>query len=243
MTTTPFIVEVEAKAVDLLCLFCRTGDTEKEGALFNSQYSGRGKDEGARERERNRKGGRGSERASEKVAAVEGDLPCRMIERGGEEAELHQMKWGENNSGINQAWPKGGCSFFLPSLCGSKRRGVNEELESWDERTTGHYPIMSESNSSAACMADQVSCVFVIFVLFLKRAAFSLFYRRWALPRGKFENERVRASTSPDASKRQLYEAARTTVQGPERTELIKTKHCLQCLIFRPSFRGPVTTQ
>lgn len=92
MTTTPFIVEVEAKAVDLLCLFCRTGDTEKEGALFNSQYSGRGKDEGARERERNRKGGRGSERASEKVAALEGDLPCRMIERGGEEAELHQMK-------------------------------------------------------------------------------------------------------------------------------------------------------
>lgn len=161
MTTTPFIVEVEAKAVDLLCLFCRTGIQKRRGHFLTRSTA----DE-VKMRERERETEREGEGVSEKVAAVEGDLPCRMIERGGEEAELHQMKWGENNSGINQAWPKGGCSFFLPSLCGSKRRGVNEELESWDERTTGHYPIMSESNSSAACMADQVSCVFVIFVLF-----------------------------------------------------------------------------
>lgn len=91
------------------------------------------------------------------------------------------------------------------------------------------------------------SVVFLSYLCCFETGSIFLFYRCRALPRGKFENvasvERVRASTLPDASKRQLYEAARTTVQGPERTELIKTKHCLQCLIFRPSFRGPVTTQ
>lgn len=58
-------MEVEAKAVDLLCL-CRMGDTEEEGGtLPNLQYSGGGKDEGVRER--NRKGGRKRERVSERA--------------------------------------------------------------------------------------------------------------------------------------------------------------------------------
>lgn len=67
----------------------QNGGYRRGGGTFpNLQYSGGGKEEGVRER--NRKGGRKRERVSEKV--VEGDLPCRMIERGGEEAELHQMK-------------------------------------------------------------------------------------------------------------------------------------------------------
>jgi hypothetical protein len=92
-------------------------------------------------------------------------LLCRMIERGREETELHQMKWGENNSGINQPRAKGGCSFS-PSFWGTERKGVNEELRSGNERTTGHYQTMSESNSNAACTADQVSFfLLIIFIL------------------------------------------------------------------------------
>lgn len=56
-------MEVEANAVDLLCLFCRMGDTEEEGGAFpNSQYNGRGEDEGAREKAREREKQKGRER-------------------------------------------------------------------------------------------------------------------------------------------------------------------------------------
>lgn len=52
-------------------------------------------------REGSKRGSVGCRRVGERKR--ERTLPCRMIERGGEEAELPQMKWGENNSGINQA--------------------------------------------------------------------------------------------------------------------------------------------
>ena len=48
-------------------------------AVLESQKEGRGESEGEREREREREG-------------RESGLPCRMSKRGGEEAELHQMK-------------------------------------------------------------------------------------------------------------------------------------------------------
>lgn len=118
MTTTPFIVEVEAKAVDLFCLFFRMGIQREGGAFPNLKYSlkrrwGEGEKQNGREKVSEREWGReeGRERERKKVAVVEGDLPHRVIERGGEETELHQMKWGENNSGINQARPKGRGSF------------------------------------------------------------------------------------------------------------------------------------
>ncbi|CDQ56483.1 unnamed protein product [Oncorhynchus mykiss] len=49
--------------------------------------------------------------------------------------------------------------FFSPSFCVTERKGVNEELRSGNERTTGHYQTMSESNSNAACTADQNGAV------------------------------------------------------------------------------------
>lgn len=54
--------------------------------------------------------------------------------------------------------PKEGVLSPPPLLSAeAKREGVNEGLGSGNERTTGHYQIMSESNTNAASTADQVS--------------------------------------------------------------------------------------
>lgn len=101
-------------------------------------------------------------------------LPCRMSKRGGEEAELHQMKWGENNSGINQARAKGRVYCVFPPLCcGTERQGVNEGAYSGQQRsiTGSQHQIMSDSNTITASTADQVSStchiLFRILLVFL----------------------------------------------------------------------------
>lgn len=84
-----------------------------------------------------------------------------MSKRGGEEAELHQMKWGESNSSINQARAKGRvyCVFYPLSRCGTERQGVNEAAYSGQQRSTtgSQRQTMSDSNTIAASTTDQVS--------------------------------------------------------------------------------------
>lgn len=95
-----------------------------------------------------------------------------MSKRGGEEAELHQMKWGESNSSINQARAKGRvyCVFSPLSRCGTERQGVNEAAYSGQQRSTtgSQHQIMSDSNTIAASTTDQVSssCHIVFVVCF-----------------------------------------------------------------------------
>lgn len=95
-----------------------------------------------------------------------------MSKRGGEEAELHQMKWGESNSSINQAGAKGRvyCVFCPLSRCGTERQGVNEAAYSGQQSSTtgSQHQTMSDSNAIAASTTDQVSpnCHLVFLVCF-----------------------------------------------------------------------------
>lgn len=242
MTTTPFIVEVEAKAVDLFCLFFRMGIQRKGGAFPNLKYSlkrrwGEGEKQNGREKVSKREWGREGERERErKWRWWRGTFHAGWLKEA--ERKQNSIRWNEVK--IIQALIKPGRKEGVLFPVSRRKRTQRCEWRTRESKRDNYRSLTNHVGVQQQRGAYGRSGQSIVFAFYRKQI---LIFRSFPA-RGKFEIcERGSASALTVASKRQLYGAARTTVQGPERTELIKTLHCLQCLIFRPSFRGPVTTQ